>query len=84
MASISEELESFYSFADVRLRSGDVMEASLDDLYAEWRASNPSHESLEIDVRAVRASLRDMEAGEAGRPIIEFMAEFRQKNGLNR
>ena len=84
MASVSEELESFYNYAEVRLRSGSAPEASLDELYAEWRARNPTQETLETDVRAVRAALRDMEAGEAGRPITEFMAEFRQQNGLSR
>jgi hypothetical protein len=83
MAGVSEQLENFYHFAWGRLRSGECGTASLDDLYAEWRANNPDHEVLEADTLAVRASLRDMEAGEAGRPITEFIAEFRPKNGLN-
>lgn len=81
MANVDEEFASFCKFAEFRLH-GDVPTDSLDTLYAEWRASNPSPELLEIDVRAVRAALRDMEAGQIGRPVEEFMADFRQRNGL--
>ncbi len=81
MANVNEELASFCKFAEFRLHGGDAAD-SLDSLYAEWRASNPSPELLEIDVRAVRAALRDMEAGQIGRPVDEFLAEFRQRNGI--
>ncbi|MFO0792102.1 MAG: hypothetical protein U0805_21780 [Pirellulales bacterium] len=82
MASVSDELESFYKYAGVRLRTGSAADESLDELYAEWRANNPSAQSLEIDVRAVRAALSDIDAGNIGRPVGEFIAEFRRDNGL--
>ncbi len=81
MATISDELQSFYAFAEVQLREG-LHGKTLDELYAEWRASHPPAEELETDVRAVRAALRDMEAGETGRPIEEFAADFRKRNGI--
>jgi hypothetical protein len=81
MATTTDELRSFYQFAETRLRNGGC-DQSLDDLYAEWRAGNPTPTELEGDVRAVRASLRDMDEGETGRPVSDFIAEFRQRNGL--
>ncbi len=81
MAATTQELQSFYHFAEARLRRGGC-EQTLDDLYAEWRACNPTTEELEANVLAVRAALRDMDEGETGRPIEEFADEFRQRNGI--
>ena len=81
MATISEELQSFNQFAEVRLRNAGCRE-TLDELYAEWRACHPTPKELEENVRAVRAALRDMDEGETGRPIEEFSAEFRRRNGI--
>jgi hypothetical protein len=80
MAAI-QELQSFYEFADMRLRNGGG-EQTLDELYAEWRASNPTPDEVQTNVYAVRAALRDMDQGETGRPIDKFAAEFRQRNGI--
>ena len=81
MSTVSDELQSFYHYAELRLQS-DRRGESLDEIYAEWRAGNPTPESHQTDVRAVRASLRDMDGGNTGRSIEEFAAEFRQRNGL--
>jgi hypothetical protein len=81
MAETVEELQSFFRFADQRLRNG-ACDQSLDDLFAEWRVCNPTPEELERNVVAVQAALRDMEAGETGRPFEEFAEEFRQRNGI--
>jgi hypothetical protein len=81
MAATTQELQSFYQFAEQRLRNGGA-EQSLDDLYGEWRACNPTREELETNVLAVRAALRDMDGGETGRPVDEFAAEFRRRNGI--
>jgi hypothetical protein len=81
MSATAEQLQSFYQFAELRLRNGGC-DQSLDDLYAEWRACNPTREELDTNVRAVRASLRDMDEGQTGRPFDEFTAEFRQRNGI--
>jgi hypothetical protein len=81
MSATAEQLQSFYQFAELRLRNGGC-DQSLDDLYAEWRACNPTPEELDTNVRAVRAALRDMDEGQTGRPFDEFAAEFRQRNGI--
>ena len=81
MAATSTELQNFYQFAEQRLRNGGC-DQTLDELYGEWRACNPTPEELETNVFAVRASLRDMEDGKIGRPIEEFAAEFRRRNGI--
>jgi len=81
MAATTQQLQSFYQFADQRLRNGGG-DATLDELYGEWRACNPTPEELETNVLAVRAALRDMEAGEKGQPIEEFISEFERRNGI--
>jgi hypothetical protein len=81
MRPATEELEEFYQFAKQRLQNGGSNQ-SLDDLFSEWRACNPTADQLEVDVRAVRASLRDMENDETGRPFEDFAAEFRRRNGI--
>lgn len=81
MVAAAQELQSFYQFAEGRLRSGGSNQ-SLDDLYLEWRACNPSPAELEGNVLAIRAALRDMDEGETGRPIEDFSAEFRRRNGI--
>ncbi|MEX2091079.1 MAG: hypothetical protein WD971_00300 [Pirellulales bacterium] len=80
-AATAQEFQSFCLFAEQRLRDDQAGE-SLDDLYVEWRSSNPSPEELETNVLAVRAALRDMDAGETGRTIEEFAAEFQRRNGI--
>jgi hypothetical protein len=77
----TQELQSFYQFADERLRNGGG-DQTLDELYSEWRASHPASKELETNVLAVKASLRDMDQGERGRPLEEFAAEFQRRNGI--
>ena len=79
MAEVVQELQSFCQFAEERLRNG-ACNPTLDELYSEWRASNPTTHELENNVLAVRAALRDMDQGETGRPLEDFAAEFRQRN----
>jgi len=81
MSTTTQELQSFYEFADQRLRNGG-RDRSLDDLYLEWRACNPAPEELANNVLAVWAALRDMDNGDTGRPFGEFAAEFRRRNGI--
>lgn len=81
MAVAAQEFQNFCLFAEQRLRNDQAGE-SLDELYIEWRSCNPSPEELETNVLAIRAALRDMDAGETGRPIDEFAAEFQRRNGI--
>ena len=51
---------------------------SLDELFDQWRIRHPQAD----DARAIRASIRDMEEGETGRPFDQFAEEFRRRNDL--
>lgn len=51
---------------------------SIDDLNDE---SHTQHQSAD-DLLAIKASLRDMEDGVAGRSFDDFAAEFRRRNGV--
>lgn len=77
MATSEHEIDSFSEFAKSQLnnRGSDV---SLDELFDEWRIANPPPD----DALAIKASLRDMENGETGRPFEEFADEFRKRNNL--
>lgn len=45
---------------------------TIDEIYERWRQQAFRQE----DLLAVKASLRDFEHGERGRPVTEFLAEF--------
>jgi hypothetical protein len=77
MATSEHEIESFSEFAKSQLKDSRS-DASIDELFEEWRTLNPPSE----DALAIQASIRDMENGETGRPFEEFAAEFRKRNNL--
>ena len=73
----TELIESFTRFAKEKVdREGNDL--SIDDLFDEWRNQHPPADNL----LAIKASLRDMENGEAGRPFDDFAKEFRQRNRI--
>jgi hypothetical protein len=80
MSTTSDELQHFYEFAQLRIHS--LAGENLDSIYAEWRASNPLPDELEVDVRAVQASLRDLDTGVIGRLGDDFASDFRRRNGI--
>ncbi len=73
----TELIDSFSQFAKARVDQGGN-DLSIDDLFDEWRMQHPPAE----DWLAIKASLRDVERGETGRPFDEFAEEFRQRNGI--
>lgn len=79
MPTTEQEVESFARFARGQLAQGGE-ELSLDELFDQWRLEHPPAE----DVLAVKASVRDMQRGETGRPFDEFADQFRQRNHLPR
>jgi hypothetical protein len=81
MIATAKELQSFTEFVTERLQD-DKCHATLDELFSEWRIHNPTPDEIETNVRAVRASLHDMDRGETGRPFEDFAAEFRRRNGI--
>ena len=74
MATTEREIDGFAQFAKAQLgRGGENL--SLDDLLDQWRIQHPPAE----DALAIKASIRDMDRGEAGRPFDQFAGEFRQR-----
>lgn len=65
-----DNVHAFAEFARARLASGE--EASIDELFADWR----EHANRTNDAAAIQASVRDVENGARGRPLEEFFAEF--------
>ncbi|TWU62619.1 hypothetical protein V7x_43540 [Crateriforma conspicua] len=70
-----EQIEDFSSFAKSRLGSDDSV--SIDELYSQWR----SQAFKDVDQMAVAASVRDLEAGERGQELGEFLADFDKERG---
>lgn len=74
MATIHQDIESFHQFASEfvrRMESG----VTIDDLYEQWRTGRFGDE----DLKAVKASLMDLENGKKGLPLEEFKKEFEQR-----
>ena len=65
-----EQIDDFAEFAKHQLVSGH--DHSIDELYDQWRRLA----FRDTDAQAVQASLRDLENGERGQPVDEFLAEF--------
>ena len=81
MKATEELIESFRSFALERLgrKDGDL---SIDELYDCWRRENTDDEHGREHLLAVKASLRDLERGERGRPFEEFVRDFRTRRQI--
>jgi hypothetical protein len=79
MAVAQREIDAFHQFATEELRRG-AKYRSIDDLYEHWRLTNPSAEEALVNLRAVRAALRDMDNGDVGRDIEDVMRDFRQRS----
>lgn len=77
MTVTESDIDSFAQYAKGQLgRSGASL--SIDELFDQWRLQQPPAS----DLAAIKASIRDMENGEGGRPFDEFSKEFRQRNGI--
>lgn len=75
MSTSEAEIDSFAQFAKGQLSRGGEG-PSLDELFDQWRIRHPRAE----DAPAIRASIRDMESGDTGRPFDQFAEEFRRRN----
>lgn len=74
------ELHDFYEFVGERVRAG--MAVSPEEALDAWRRQHPDDSLRAEDVKAVKAALRDMKAGDAGVPFEEFDREFREKHSI--
>lgn len=77
----THELEAFHRFLAEQLADGGSS-LTPEECLELWRVQHPTAEQLRADVQAVREAVADMEAGDAGQPLGEFVAEFRQRNHL--
>lgn len=76
MATVQySELAEFHEFLGKHL-SDPHPHRSPEDLLDEWRVQRGDAGSHEENVAAIRAALRDMEAGEVGTDADEFFREF--------
>lgn len=81
MKATKQQVEEFRSFALKQLGDGGC-ESTIDELYDRWRLECPTDDEVSKDVLALKASLRDMEAGERGRPFDEFSRDFKSQHGI--
>jgi len=64
------QIEDFAMFAKDQLDASQ--DRTIEDLFEQWR----QHAFRDTDSLAVRASIRDLENGERGEPLDDFLAEF--------
>ena len=81
MATAEQELVSFTSYARQKIDSGQ-RDLSIDELFDQWRAENPSDEQYTENVAAIRASIQDFQNGERGTIAGEHSAQLRREFGV--
>lgn len=75
MAISNDELNAFHRFAQARLTNDGA--ENLHELVDLWEIEHPAQELHAQNVAAVKAAIRDMENGDAGRPATMVLAELR-------
>jgi hypothetical protein len=84
MSTVEQDLDRFTKYARLQIEAGQ-RDLSIDELFDQWRAENPSNEQHAENVAAIQASLQDFRNGErgtiAGEHSIELLREFDVRNG---
>ena len=83
MATTEKDLENFTIFVKQRIAGGDA-EASIDELFDQWRLENPSGVLYAENVAAINASIEDFQNGERGTPAGQHSGELRKEFGLSK
>jgi hypothetical protein len=83
MATAEQELASFTSYAQQKIDSGQ-RDLSIDELFDQWRAENPSDEQYAENVAAIQASIQDFKNGERGTIASEHSAQLRREFGVSK
>jgi hypothetical protein len=80
-AEVNQELLSFHQFVgeQIRLR---VPYQSPEEALEAWRLRNRTPEERADDVQAIREALADMEAGDTGTPVEDYLDEFRRRHKI--
>jgi hypothetical protein len=81
MATVEQDLQSFTSFAQQKIESGQ-RGLSIDDLFDQWRAENVTAAEYVENVAAVNASIQDFKNGERGAVAGEHSVQLRRQLGL--
>lgn len=76
MALTRDELETFHRFAEAKLVTAGA--ESLQELVDLWTIDHPSGEVHASNVAAVQAAIRDMDAGDSGRPAKQVVQDLRR------
>lgn len=71
MATI-EQIDDLYRFA-IELPAAERDSLTVDEIYRRWRSQHDD------DVRAIQVALDKYNGGDRGRPVEEFLTEFREK-----
>ena len=72
------ELEAFHQFLGDQLANGGSA-LTPEECLDIWRAEHPRDDELRAGVQAIQEALTDMEAGDAGQPLEEFLRDFRAR-----
>ena len=81
MASAEQDLDSFTSYARQRIESGQ-RDLTVDELFDQWRAENPSDDLEAENLAAIKASIQDFKNGERGTIAGEHSTKLRSEFGV--
>jgi hypothetical protein len=81
MSTAEQDLTAFSIFARQQIAAGQG-DLSIDELFDQWRAENPSDAQYAENVAAIRASIQDFKNGERGTPAGEHSAQLRRDFGI--
>lgn len=82
MATVEQDLDRFTTYARQQIESGQG-DVSIDELFDQWRAENPSDEEYAENVAAIQASIQDFKNGERGTVAGEHSAQLRREFGVS-
>lgn len=81
MTSAEQDLDRFTTYARQRIATGQP-DLTIDELFDQWRAENPSDALYAESVAAINASIRDFKDGERGTVAGEHSAQLRRDFGM--
>jgi hypothetical protein len=70
------ELEAFHQFVGDKLSNGESV-LTPEECVDLWRAQHPGAEELHAGIAAIKEALADLEGGDLGIPLPEFLADLR-------
>ena len=76
-----DQIDSFHRFATSEIENGGG-DWSMDELYALWKAKNPTQAELAESVAAVKAAHADLTAGDEGESADDVIRESCERLGL--